>query len=279
MNSMSKFLVFSVSAALLLSGCGHISPEHDAEIEAESQISEYQEDIDQIQSVGFYWISVRVPKSWEINRTDNIVEMVPSVGGLAQLSNSAGINFVNDGSEEVDVLLDALDGDVTHVTTEKTKGSCGNAVTYTVSIERSQDGIDYEGFAKFIVSGHGMYSFIVCVPSSDYRKGYDEVLHDILDSFELDESYPPMGEDENTEPDEEPHAIISSGTYKVGSDIEAGEYKLTCTSSVGAYWEVTNSSSPDADIVGNDNFDGSTYVTVNDGQYLKLSRCTAEKVS
>lgn len=67
------------------------------------------------------------------------------------------------------------------------------------------------------------------------------------------------------------------GTYKVGVDIPAGEYRLTATSD-NAYWEVTESSAADADIVGNDVFDGSTYVTVSDGQYLKLRRCYAEPV-
>lgn len=68
---------------------------------------------------------------------------------------------------------------------------------------------------------------------------------------------------------------IGDGTYKVGTDIEAGEYRLTATSGTQGYWEVTNSSEADADIVGNDNFTGNTYVTVKDGQYLKLRRCTA----
>lgn len=73
--------------------------------------------------------------------------------------------------------------------------------------------------------------------------------------------------------------VLAEGTYKVGTDIPAGEYKLTATSGDMGYWEVTNSSSADADIVGNDNFTGSAYVTVSDGQYLKLVRCTAESTS
>lgn len=67
-----------------------------------------------------------------------------------------------------------------------------------------------------------------------------------------------------------------AGTYKVGTDLPAGEYKLTSTDTVPAYWAVTNSSAPDAQIVGNDNFTGNAYVTVSDGQYLKLVRCVAE---
>ena len=68
---------------------------------------------------------------------------------------------------------------------------------------------------------------------------------------------------------------VGSGTYKVGADIPAGEYKLTVADDNDkGYWEVKNSSADDAEIVDNDNFEGSTYLTVTDGQHLKLSGCT-----
>lgn len=69
------------------------------------------------------------------------------------------------------------------------------------------------------------------------------------------------------------------GMYKIGTDMPTGEYKLTAEGSSSGYWEVTVSSAADADIVGNDNFSGSTYVAVTDGQYLKLNQCYAEPVS
>lgn len=81
-------------------------------------------------------------------------------------------------------------------------------------------------------------------------------------------------------PREEPEeGAIGEGTHLVGTDIEAGEYKLTATSDIPGYWKVTESSAPDADIIGNDNFNGSTYVTVTEGQYLTINRCTGEKVN
>lgn len=66
-----------------------------------------------------------------------------------------------------------------------------------------------------------------------------------------------------------------AGTYKVGTDMPAGEYKLTTNSGRMGYWKVTASSAPDAQIIGNDNFTSSTYVTVSDGQYLEIERCVA----
>lgn len=63
------------------------------------------------------------------------------------------------------------------------------------------------------------------------------------------------------------------GEFRIGTDLAAGEYKLESTDEFGGYYCVYNSSDPDAEIVTNDNFDGQTYVTVSDGQYLLLSRC------
>lgn len=68
-----------------------------------------------------------------------------------------------------------------------------------------------------------------------------------------------------------------TGTFRVGIDIPAGEYKLINDSELGGYYCVYNNSNPDADIVTNDNFEGQTYITVSDGQYLLLSRCKIEQ--
>lgn len=66
-----------------------------------------------------------------------------------------------------------------------------------------------------------------------------------------------------------------SGMYKVGVDIPAGEYKILPeeNSTLGfGYFEVTKSSRHRLDdIVSNDNFKDSRYITLENGQYLKLS--------
>ena len=72
--------------------------------------------------------------------------------------------------------------------------------------------------------------------------------------------------------------VISEGTYKVGSEIPAGEYKLTTTTSVSGYYAILKDSSGTDNIIANDNFDNQSYVTVKDGQYLELNRCKAEKI-
>ncbi|CEQ03000.1 cell wall binding protein [[Clostridium] sordellii] len=67
---------------------------------------------------------------------------------------------------------------------------------------------------------------------------------------------------------------LKDGMYKVGVDIPAGEYKVTSNEATG-YVEVTNSSNGNInEIVSNDNFEGEKYVTVSEGQYLKLANNT-----
>lgn len=60
--------------------------------------------------------------------------------------------------------------------------------------------------------------------------------------------------------------------FKVGVDIEAGEYKVTAEEGETGYYCVYGDSRHD-DIIANDNFEGSAYVKVKDGQYLVLVRC------
>ncbi|NLW90966.1 MAG: hypothetical protein GXY34_05135 [Syntrophomonadaceae bacterium] len=63
--------------------------------------------------------------------------------------------------------------------------------------------------------------------------------------------------------------VLESGMYKVGIDIPAGEYKVE---SDGGYIEVSSSSNHNLDsITTNDNFEGTKYITVSDGQYLKVN--------
>ena len=288
-----QVIAAALAGTLALVGCTSQPAETVEETPAvedtnEKQSNTYQSDLDDVTQVSLAWMDFNVPTSWDMQRDGSTIQFVPSVGGLAQVSNSAGIDFVSDGSEEVDVLLDSLNGDVTQVVSDKREGTCGNAKTYTVDIERSDASELHKGYAEFIISGHAMYMFVMVVPESDFDAGYDDVLRAILDSVTIEGSVAPLGANDQSMTQSEPVepsssndslATIGEGTHLVGADIEAGEYKLTATGSVPGYWEVTNSSAPDADIIGNDNFDGNAYVTVSDGQYLKLNRCIGEKVN
>lgn len=62
---------------------------------------------------------------------------------------------------------------------------------------------------------------------------------------------------------------LPEGMYKVGVDIQAGEYKISSKGS--GYVEVSNNSRHTLEgIASNDNFEGEKYITIQDGQYLKL---------
>lgn len=69
---------------------------------------------------------------------------------------------------------------------------------------------------------------------------------------------------------------FNSGMYRVGIDIPAGEYKLTAEDD--GYWCIYKNSELPLDIVSNDLFESSAYVTVKEGQYLKTSNCIAVPV-
>lgn len=64
--------------------------------------------------------------------------------------------------------------------------------------------------------------------------------------------------------------LYKDGVYKVGKDIPAGEYKATLKSDMG-YIEVTIDRRGSIEsIITNEVPTGDTYITVEDGQYLKL---------
>mgnify|MGYP000245300493 CR=1 FL=1 len=67
------------------------------------------------------------------------------------------------------------------------------------------------------------------------------------------------------------------GTYLVGTDIPAGTYRLVSLyPEYSAYWERTsNASGETSAIIANDNFSGTTYVTVKNGEYFTVKRCSA----
>ena len=79
---------------------------------------------------------------------------------------------------------------------------------------------------------------------------------------------PPSGNDSNVD-----ITKYQSGMYKVGVDMPAGEYIVFVNDGTG-YFCVSSDSNQD-DILFNDNFDYNSIITINDGEYLDLSRCYA----
>ncbi len=67
----------------------------------------------------------------------------------------------------------------------------------------------------------------------------------------------------------------NEGMYKANRDIEPGEYKLVPDdAAIGSYVEIAKDSSGKLNsIISNDNFQTEKYITVSDGQYIKLVGC------
>lgn len=96
----------------------------------------------------------------------------------------------------------------------------------------------------------------------------DEVDYVVEDDSTQDET-------ETEEEEEDNITKYKSGTYKIGTDIPAGEYKLFADGGF-AYYEVDKDSNGTLEsILSNDNFTTFTYITVSDGQYLELKNCHA----
>lgn len=73
--------------------------------------------------------------------------------------------------------------------------------------------------------------------------------------------------------------LYENGMYKVGQDIPAGEYKVILDSAVGmGYLEVAKDSRHQIDsIVTNENVQADMYITVTEGQYIKLQDVKIQK--
>lgn len=81
------------------------------------------------------------------------------------------------------------------------------------------------------------------------------------------------------QPIEEVKELDTSGEgfFKVPTFLKAGEYKIEAISADREGYYCVYSDNRQQDIVSNDNFSGSTYVKVSDGQYLSLEHCKFSK--
>ena len=99
----------------------------------------------------------------------------------------------------------------------------------------------------------------------DTKADEDEADADANDSVEQEEAEEEQEEVVTT-------SALKAGTYKVGTDISAGEYLVF--SNGHAYIESASDSSGNLDsIIFNDNLmnDAHAYVTLNDGEYFKMT--------
>jgi len=119
---------------------------------------------------------------------------------------------------------------------------------------------DSSGTFESIIANDNFYSVTyVTVKEGQYFK--------FTDSYAV-----PVQEAEASGPED---GKYPSGMYKVGFDIPAGEYQVFPEedSAIGyGYYEITSASTHSLnDIIANDNFEDPRYITLKEGQYIKLS--------
>ena len=109
-------------------------------------------------------------------------------------------------------------------------------------------------FESIIDNDNFSYNAIVTVTNGQYLKLTNGTLSPISEVSQID--------------------YTKGNMFKVGYHIPAGEYKLQSGSEFSGYCAVLRSSSGGVEnIITNDNFLGITYMTVENGQYLQISRC------
>lgn len=143
---------------------------------------------------------------------------------------------------------------------------------------REAAGYLYLSYVNYSDSSEYIDKAIDCIDEFNiYIQNMNDEVVNIKDKYKIDINNPYGTYQENEgKADDEPLSTISDGTYCVGVDIEPGEYRLTAEPGEMAYMDVTDSSSAEANILVQDVFDTTSYITVAQGQYLTLRSCTAE---
>lgn len=128
-------------------------------------------------------------------------------------------------------------------------------------------GDSYSAIAYSVGTGDGIACFVFAfnlAKSTDITKADIEAFTNVSSSIEIS--------DTSSE-----SQTYSSGMYKVGTDIPSGEYVVFAKSGTGYF--CVSSDSNQNDITFNDNFEYNSIITVEDGEYLDLSRCYAVPLS
>ena len=134
---------------------------------------------------------------------------------------------------------------------------------------------------RHIVITSGKYNGVECWTAMAVVMNDDDV--DLYSKW-LDDPKNPINKEKSSidiesntpENDSEEYVGIIPGTYLIGTDIPAGTYRLVpAYSEYPGYWKRSSNASGEPDsIIANDLFESATYVTVESGEYLQISRCT-----
>lgn len=242
---------------------------------------------EKLQKVSENGVSIEVPAQWKIENDDEATDgliNVESDGFKALFQVGLDLHPLSACGTTPQSVLDyweqcgyVFDGDPEKL------DNIGDALVYQVKIEQDSGWLAFGKIAMFSDMSSGV---LVYCPTEVYEKHAREI-QEVLDTFDVldpdeptfaetsaesssDSSSSASTESKTTDPTKaQPH---KAGSYRVGTDIPAGEYKINCSGSHGYYCVYPDTTK--ADILDNGNFTSCTYVTVSDGQLLEVSGAT-----
>lgn len=145
------------------------------------------------------------------------------------------------------------------------EGKVANTRIFTYSANNE----NYSAASCSMYTGEGLAVFVYAKTSDSESSSFD-VFSDIVDTIKTDSG---NAENEEAEKKTKEYTEYSANFYKVGTDIPAGEYVIFAHGGMGYF--CVSSDSNQEDIIFNDNFDYNSIITINDGEYLDLTRCYA----
>ena len=143
----------------------------------------------------------------------------------------------------------------------------GGTVVRIYEDENSRESLLALGYNKKANKGFALVAARFHARYKDWDEAVDYMMEHV--SFNPDEAEDASSDSSSSSAS---NTDNSQSTQTTQND---GEYKLTAEGN-GGFWQVTNSSDANAAIVGNDFFTDTAYVTVKDGQYLKITSCTGQ---
>lgn len=217
--------------------------------------------------------SFAVPAEWELDLDDDgTVFLYPNEEEVMVIYCFAGEASAYSDNDYLESYGEGYD-DYEYIDLKETtvSGTLGKLHTYYAYVSD----IDYKISSFYFTIGGDLMSvdyFCPLLSSADAMQPLQNVMQTLQ-----------ISENANTASSAPASSTGGSGTqdaygegmYKIGSDLPAGEYVLLPASEFSAYYAVSSTSSGKVeDILDNDNFDGRRYLTVADGQYLTIQRCT-----
>lgn len=287
-KSTASFLAAAL-LAFSVSGCASENPEPEIETMTDETATALQEEVDRFNSAN------------QDDYTDYDWDTYANTAAVAQKRLSSPTASEDAASDALDAIRRAADNTMTDEEREQKEEEEAEAA------EAAAAAAEKEAMQKKVADstrGDGVYKVGTDLDAGEYfftssSMGYICIYHDstkseILENDNWSNQYYVTVEDgqylEVTRAEFVPMSLreaylgnpsksksLSEGMYKVGLDCDPGEYKLDSDGEMG-YYCIYNNSSADRHIIDNDNFEGQNYVTVSEGQYLILNRCTAKFV-